>query len=71
MNTLEDVLQLWLSKPEFRDTFKKNPYEALEAEGLELNSDDFQKIQSYIKKKNEESDAGNGENEELVKRISK
>jgi hypothetical protein len=70
VGTLEDVLQLWLSKPEFREKFKKNPKEALEEEEIELNEEDFQTIQSYIKQK-EEADSASGSNEELGKRISK
>ena len=70
MSTLDDVLQLWLSKPEFRDKFKKDPKEALNDEGITLSDDDFKKIQSYIERQ-QEGDSGSGANEELDKRISK
>lgn len=70
MNTLEDVLQLWLNNPEFREKFKKDPKQALQDKNLTLSDDDFKKIQSYINKK-EDDNTGSGSNAELDKRISK
>ncbi len=70
MSTLEDILQLWLNNPEFREKFKKNPKEALENEGIDLNDEDFKKVQSFIDRK-EEGDSGRGSNDQLDKRISK
>jgi hypothetical protein len=69
MNTLEDVLELWQSDPEFREQFNKNPQQALKTNEIQLNDGDFKKIQSYVARLNESGTGG--DDQELEKRISK
>ncbi len=66
MSSLEDVYEQWQNNAEFRAQFKINPEEALKKANLELNADDFSKINVLINRKNQDS-----ENDELDGRISK
>lgn len=66
MTDLQEVYNEWQNNHQFRETFKKNPIEALEEAGFKLSPEDLEKILSWSKEKNDGS-----ENEELDKRISK
>lgn len=48
MNTLEDVITEWQGNLQFKETFKKNPQQALADAGLTLSDDDLKKIKVML-----------------------
>lgn len=65
MTNLQEIYDEWQNNPKFRETFKKNPEQALKDAGFEVSVEDFQKIRAAFSK------LSKTKNEKLDDRISK
>jgi len=60
MSDLKEVFELWTTDSNFKQNFKKNPKQALEEAGIQLDENDLKKVLTSIQKQ-----------EELEKKINK
>ena len=60
MSNLKEVFELWATHPSFKQDFKKNPQQTLDAFGIKLDENDLKKVFATIEKQ-----------EELEKKINK
>lgn len=65
MTNLQEIYDEWQNNLQFRESFKKNPEQALKEAGFEVSPEDLEKIQAAFSK------LGKSKNEKLDDRISK
>lgn len=64
MTNLQEIYTEWQNNLKFRESFKKNPENALKEAGFELSPEDFVKIKALLK-------LDKSDNDKLDDRISK